>query len=217
MISFFKNTFISTIAIVAFSVLNLSAQAAKVAHRAEIKKISAQVQETPQFQVSGPKDKPITPRYWIEIEAEIEVKTTDPSGFIPEFQANWFAVIQDKTTDKSIRLDGKCLFKNLRTTDKKVIISAYIEPDTLERFTGKSKPSVADIEAFALTISGADIVSDGKYAEGIFDATVKKEAKWWVKWAHRTEAGLIVAKSKTPFAPLWTDRYPTEKAENRSF
>jgi len=181
-------------------------------HRAKILKIQGQSQQTPEFQVSGPRDKATNPRYWIEIEAEIEVETTDPSGFIPELEAQWFAVILDKHSKKPVRLLGKTTFKNLRTKDKKIFISAYIEPDTLERLTGSSKPSDSDIEGYALTISGAGIVTEGRHGEGLSKATVEKEAKWWITWQGQSLDGLIVPKSKTPFAPLWTDRYPTEKA-----
>ena len=198
--------------IVYASLINVT-MAAEPAHRAEILEISGQTQQTPQFQISGAKEKSVKPRFWIEIEAVIEVETTDPSGFIPELQANWFAVIKDKNRGEPVRLTGTTTFKNIRTADKKVFISAYIEPDTLERFTGKSKPSDSDIEGFALTISGRGIVAEGKYARGLAKATAEEKAQWWVKWDKESLEGLIISKSKTPFAPLWTDRYPTEKAE----
>jgi len=204
----------SSILFVSISLLFVELLSAQVIHRAEIKKIVAQVQQTPDFQISGPKKKSTKPRFWLEIEADVEVETKDPSGFIPELQAHWFGVIKDKTSGESIRLSGTATFKNLRTSEKKVYLSAYIEPDTLERFTGKSKPSESDMEAFALTISGAGIASEGKYAKGLFKATAQEKSEWWKKWEKKTEAGLIVAKSKTPFAPLWTDRYPGEKTES---
>lgn len=189
-------------------------EAQQPVHRAKILKIVGESQQTPEFQVSGPRDKTTKPRHWIEIEAEIEVETTDPSGFIPELEARWFAVIMDKHSKKPVRLLGKATFKNLRTADKKVFVSAYIEPDTLERLTGSSKPSENDIEGYALTISGPGIVTEGRHAEGLAKATAEKDAKWWDTWQGQSLDGLIVAKSKTPFAPLWTDRYPTEKAQD---
>ena len=188
------------------------AEAQQPAHRAKIIKIEGQTQQTPSFQVSGPRDKATKPRYWIEIEAEIEVETTDPSGFIPELEARWFAVIKDKHSGKPVRLLGKTTFKNINTTDKKIFLSAYIEPDTLERLTGSSRPNESDIEGYALTISGPEIVTEGRHAEGLTKATAEKEAKWWETWNHQSLDGLIIPKSKTPFAPLWTDYYPTEKS-----
>lgn len=46
-------------------------------------------------------------------------------------------------------------------------------------------------------------------------ATAEKEAKWWITWPSKSLDGMIVLKSQTPFAPLWTDRYPTEKAADQ--
>lgn len=188
------------------------AAAQQPVHRAKILKIEGQTQQTPSFQVSGPRDKPTKPRHWIEIEAEIEVETTDPSGFIPELEARWFAVIKDKNSGKPVRLLGKTTFKNIRTADKKISLSAYIEPDTLERLTGSSRPSERDIEGYALTISGPGIVTEGRHGEGLTMATAEKAAKWWETWEGQSLDGLIIPKSKTPFAPLWTDLYPTEKS-----
>jgi hypothetical protein len=88
-------------------------EAAEIKHRAKIIKITSQIQQTPQFQFTGTKEKQVDPRYWLEIEAKIEVETTDPSGFIPELEAKWFAVILDKSTNKSVRLLGSTLFQNL--------------------------------------------------------------------------------------------------------
>jgi len=186
----------------------------EVAHRAKILKLEGKVQQTPEYQVAGPGKKPSKARDWIEIEAEIEVETTDPRGFIAELEAQWFAVIvdrQSKPDKKPVRLLGKATFKNIRTADRKIFLSAYIDPDTLERLTGGSRLSEGDIEGYALTLAGPGVVKEGKYAEGLSKATAEKAAKWWVTWPGENLEGGILAKSKTPFAPLWTDRYPTEK------
>lgn len=184
---------------------------AEVAHRAKIIDIEGEAQQTPEFQIRGPKAKAIEPRDWIEIEAEVEVETTDPSGFIPELEARWFAVIMDKHTNKPVRLMGKTTFKNIRTEDKKIFLSAYIEPDTLERLTGSTRPRERDIEGFALVLSAPGLVKEGPHGKGLVMATAEETSKWWETWMHESLEGLIVPKSRTPFASLWTDRYPTEK------
>lgn len=185
--------------------------AAEPAHRAKILNIEGQEQKSPQFQVNGPREKALKPREWIEIEAEVEVETKDPSGFIPELEASWFAVILDRNK-KPVRLQGKTVFKNVPTTEGKVFLSAYIEPETLERITGNPRPGEREIEGYAINISGSGIMSDGKYAEGLAMASDKEESKWWADWKHESLDGLIIPKSKTPFASLWTDRYPAEMA-----
>jgi hypothetical protein len=186
-------------------------QAQEPAHRAKIEELDGEIVRTPDYVISTPIDKVPDRRYWLEIEAEIEMETTDPSGFIPELEARWFVVIKDKYSGKPVRLLGKATFKNLRASDRKVYLSAYIDPDTLERLTGSSRPSENDIEAYALAISGPGILADGRYKAGLTVATAEKQAKWWEEWEHKSIEGAILPKSKTPFAPLWTDRYPAEK------
>ncbi len=197
----------------------IGANANEGAHKVEIKSIVTEIQQTPQFQVNGPKDKKFNPRYWLEIEAELEVMTADktgkinPDGFIPEIAASWSVIIKDKGTDKTTMLTGKVSFIEVRTKDKKAYLSAYISPDTLEKLLGKDRFGDNDIEAVALVISGPGIVSDGKHAAGLQKATAAEESKWWTTGKYTTMEGVVLAKSKTPFAPLWTDHYPVEKTE----
>lgn len=191
--------------------LAAGAQAQQYAHRAKILELTRTAQPTPRYSVSGLSTKKQDQRYWIEIEAEIEVETKDPSGFIPELETQWFVVIKDKHSGKSVRLTGRATFKNIRTKDKKIHVSAYIEPDTLERLTGDDRPRESDIEGCALMISGPGIVTDAPHDKGLVMADAKQQAKWWEVWEGKSLEDLIVPKSKTPFAPLWTDYYPTEK------
>ena len=191
--------------------------ASDVFHRVKIVKISSEIQQTPQFQIEGVRDKPVDPRFWLEIEAELEVETTAKSKFIPEITAHWHAVVFDHSGKKkeTVRLLGETSFKNIRTKGKKVLISAYIDPDTIEQLTGKRRLSENDIEGIALVIDGDNIIKKDKYAKGLSKATAKQASRWWENEAlwkeKRTIKQGIVAKSKTPFAQLWTDRYPSEK------
>lgn len=189
---------------------------AQESHVVKILDIAVTDQQTPEFQVSGPKAKKTKPRDWIEIEAEIEVKTINESGFIPELTAHWHAMTKDTHAkdpkNALVRLSGKSSYKNIRCADGKVFISAYIEPDTIERLSGKSK---LDIKAVALVISGPNIRTDKEYGKGLSKATANEGSEWWMSSKYKSLDEMIVAKSKTPFAPLWTDRYPTEKSSDR--
>ena len=200
--------------------ISLAAATAKeIAHKVVIKSIETVIQQTPEFQVNGIKNKKFNPRHWLEIEAELEVQTTndkgelDSKGFIPEITANWFVIIKDKESGKPMMLTGKVTFREIRTKDKKAYVSAYIRPDTLEKLTGENKPSDKDIEGVALVISGPGIVSEGEHKKGLQKATVHEDTQWWVTSRYKTVDGAVLAKSKTPFAPLWTDYYPIEKPE----
>ncbi len=193
----------------------LGAEAAEPVHRAKIIAIQGETQQAPEYQISGPRDKSTKTRYWIEIEAEVEVQTTDPSGFIPSLEAKWFAVVMDNYKDPSVpvRLIGTSRYKNINAKDGNIFLSAYIEPDTIERLTGQKKPRDSDIEGYALVLSGPGIVTEGEYGKGLTKATAEKESDWWVTWNRVTLEKMIVPKSRTPFAPLWTSRYPTEELD----
>ena len=47
-------------------------------------KLAYTMQQTPTFNVSGPKDKRVTPLEWLEVEVEIDVETVRKSGFLDE-------------------------------------------------------------------------------------------------------------------------------------
>lgn len=192
---------------------------AEVKHRVKVKELKVLVQQTPQFQIAGPKEKRIIPRYWMEIEAELEVETVKKRGVIPfisELQASWYAVIKDELGGKDlpVMLKGSSQYKLVKTTEGKVLLSAYIEPDVLESLTGKKRPSESDLMAFAVVVSGTDVESDEKKAKNLFKAEGDGEkTKWWESWKREVRDNFIVPKSKTPFAPLWADLYPSEKVE----
>jgi len=198
------------------AVFILGAEAAEPVHRAKIVAIKGESQQAPEYQISGPRDKSTKTRYWIEIEAEVEVQTTDPSGFIPSLEAKWYAVVMDNSKKPSavpVRLIGTSRYKNINAKDGNIFLSAYIEPDTIERLTGQKKPRENDIEGYALVLSGPGIVTEGKHGKGLTKATAEKESNWWETWNRVTLEKMIVPKSRTPFAPLWTSRYPTEELE----
>jgi hypothetical protein len=188
-------------------------------HRVKIVKIRSEIQQTPEFQVNGVNAKDFGRKHWLEIEAELEVETKAKSGYIPEITARWHVVVYDNILDdkkqkkEPVRLLGDVRFMNIRAKDKRIFISAYVDPYTLEQLTGESKPSERDIESIALVIKGTGVTTQGNHAKGLFKATTKQETGWWTQWKGRSQKNAILAKSKTPFATLWTDRYPTEVAE----
>lgn len=180
-----------------------------VQHRAEVVAIKTTNQLAPLYRITGPREKTARLRTWIQIEAEIEIQTTHPSEFIPELKVQWFALIKDRHSeakrgsgDDLVRLTGTSHYRNIRANNRRITVSAYIDPDTMERLTGRPKPRDSMIEGFAVQVSGANIIEEGKYARGLVKATYKEEAKWWKEWQRKTEEGGILPKSKTPFAPL---------------
>lgn len=163
---------------------------------------------------AGKRDKTVDPRYWMEIEAELEVETVPKDGFIPELRTNWYAIFKDKKSGKPVNVTGEVVYRDVRTKSGKAFVIAFISPDTLEKLTGKEEPNERDVESVALVVAGNGIIHTGKHAEGLQKATEKEESKWWTSDKYEKMPGLIMAKSKTPFSLLWTDRYPVENSES---
>ena len=186
-------------------------------HSAKIVNIEAKLQPTPDYQAKGPSSKKVEVRDWIEIEAEVLVHTSDPSGYIPELKVNWYAAVKDKVKKKttghefSVKLMGDSTYKNISTKNGKVYLSAYIEPRVLERYLGDSHIRLSDFTAFAMTLSGEGLKVDEKTKQVPFMSTVKTGGAWWDNWKYDYLVESIRSKSKTPFSMMWIDRYPAEK------
>ncbi len=196
-------------------------------HYAKIDKIKASIQETPVFAFRGPDDQRVESRRWLQIDAELELATNEPSGIVPQLDAQWFVVIKDAATDKSVKLTGTVIYKDVRATmikvpdgkkhatptSKVLRLSAYVSPDTLQKITWKPSIKESDIEAVALVISGPSV--SGK-PENLQKASAQQETQWWNKDLNPVKEGAVIAKSKTPFAALWTDLYPTDEMPSKS-
>ena len=193
----------------------------KVAHAAKIVNIEAKIQRTPDFEANGLEAKKFRPREWVEIEAEVEVKTSNPTGYIPALQAEWSAVVMKDNPNRKVKgqpkafpykLSGVSEFKNIRTKDGKVFLSAYIEPHTLTQFFGDGRINLRDFTGFALKLTGDDLMPQNDKRPGVMMSTVKGGEKFLEEWKYDYSDEGIVAKSKSPFAMMWIDRYPAEKA-----
>jgi len=199
---------------------SLSALGAEPKHDVAIKDIKVEVIQSPQYSVSGTGSKRTDNRYWIEIEAELQTQTNHPNGFIPELQVEWYAIIQDqfhveggKIGPKAKMLTGTATFKNIRAKDGTAYLSAYIEPDELEKLTGQEKPQPRVVMAAALVVSGTNVTPNPKLLQkaiGVNSDSAASESPWWKRPDMIRLEGLILPKSKTPFAPLWSGRYPLE-------
>jgi len=215
--------------VIALLVLSTGLHAAEPAkepvHAARIVKIETNVVKTPEFQAKGVAAKEMEARQWIEIEAEVDVKTSDPSGYIPQLHANWYAVVMQPNPRKGekgqpkelpVKLMGSTVFKDIRAKDGKVYLSAYIEPKTLERYLGDDQVRInTDFKAFALKLTGDGLMTKDGADKGLVMTTSKEDGiKWLDEWSNREYSyDGIVAKCKTPFALINIDRYPPEKVD----
>lgn len=181
---------------------------AQVMHQITRAKPSFEMQQTPDFSVSGPKSKRISPLEWLEVEVELDLETVDKSGYIGQLDAEFYIGVKDSNNGgKPVLLSGKMTFIEVRAKEKKAWISAYVSPAALAKTTGKDRPSKSDIEAFAVVITGPGLRAPITESIGGRD-------KWWDSTSLIRTDGLIMPKSKTPFAWLWSDRYPLTKDQD---
>ena len=189
-------------------------QAKEPAHAVNIVSLEANIVRTPNFEAKGVERKEMEARRWLEIEAEVEVKTSDPSGYIPALQAEWHVVVMQEMPGKKVevpfKLSGISHYKDVRAKDGKVYLSAYVEPKTLERFFGddRIRPR-SDFKTIALKLSGEGVMTKGRTAL----STDEKIGPMLTDWKHDYSDSAIVSKSKTPFALIAIDRYPEEKVD----
>lgn len=188
------------------------ASAQDVMHQVSSAKVSFEMQQTPEYSVAGPRAKKTTPLEWLEIEVELEVKTRAKSGYMDQLDAEFFVGVKDANdANKPVLMTGKFSFVDVRAAEGKAWLSAYVSPATLAKATGKSKPGKGDIVAVAVSVSGAGLQKPLSESIGV---SLKREgAQWWEDARFSRQEGAILAKSKTPFGPLWTDRYPLNKED----
>ena len=176
-------------------------------------KLALGMQQTPTFNVSGPKDKRVTPLEWLEIEVEMDVQVApaNKAGFIDEITGEFCVVIDDVSTGKPVMLRDKITFIDVNARDKKAWLVGYIAPATLAKFLNKEKPSTNDIKAAAVVITGPGMAADrkGDDVAAVMPGSPKEFWKTATSTAQKT--GMVLPKSKTVFAPLWGDRHPHTK------
>ncbi|MFM7182086.1 MAG: Amuc_1102 family pilus-like protein [Verrucomicrobiales bacterium] len=202
-----------TAPLLALAFVATPAKAQEVMHQVSSAKVSFEMQQTPEYSVGGPRAKKTTPLEWLEIEVELEVKTLAKSGYMDQLDAEFYVGVKDaNNASKPVLMTGKFSFVDVRAAEGKAWLSAYVSPATLAKATGKNKPSKGDIVAVAVSVSGAGLQKPLAESNGV---SLKREGtQWWEEPRFNRQDGSILAKSKTPFAPLWTDRYPLNKDQN---
>ncbi len=164
------------------------------------------MQQTPNFAVAGPKDKRWDPLEWLEIEVELDVDSKAPTKIIPEITATFYLALPNKSGNASgnVMLTDRITFVNIRAHSGKAYLIAYVNPDTLTRFTGEEKAKENDILSAGVEIEGAGLSIAKR--DKMMGST--KAGAWWKEVTYPREQGMILTKGKTPFALLWFDRYP---------
>lgn len=185
------------------AVLLCAAITAPLAHgqaravQVDVRRVEADSQKTPQWNVGGVKDKSVSsPRDWLEIEVEFDTKV-DPRGeIIPSLLFKYYVVIQGKDGPKL--LTGDVNHINVEP-DTKLYSAVYVSPATLGAITGtfrRFQPSSVLAIGVEVFFNGVKV---GQGAEG-------QSGDWWNRTQVPRQPG-VLGKADTPFALLWLDRY----------
>lgn len=180
------------------------ATAQEVQHRIRNASIEYSMQQTPQFSVSGPRDKRSgRPMQWLEIEVELQLETLHPSEFVERLEAEFFVAVTDGETNRPVLLTERLIFEDVNAGERRTHLVAYVSPATLARITGKNRPGANDITEAAVIVTGPGLQEPAEASTG-------GRGRWWELDTLERRTGLVLGKSQTPFAHLWTDRYPRD-------
>ena len=189
--------FLAALAVAAAGLLFPAAGQAQIQHRITKAKPSFEMQQTPQFNVSGPRDKRVIPLEWLEVEVELDVETVTKSGYIDQLEAEFFiGVKDDNKVGKPVPADRQDDLHRSPCQEKKPGSRPMSRPPPWPRPPARTKPSKADIQAFAIVINGPGLQTPVTESIG-----AQAEPPWWQSSALKREEGLILAKDKTPFGP----------------
>lgn len=171
----------------------------------KVEALELEVQQTPQFQAGGLKDKNIpNPRDWVELEIEFEVDVRAPdNAVLPELLVKYYVGFKDQSGNGRT-LTGQVTHKNVLVGEE-TFSAAYISPDTLGEVTGEYR----NFQASDVAGYGVEIFYNGVLV-GLKSSLSGASQKFWEKTG--TTAG-VLPKHETPFELLWIDRYADVKKD----
>ena len=214
-----KHWFPATVLPALFLALCATPLEAQVKPEFTIKKIEANLVETPQFQAGAyRKQQPgaARPLPWLEIDVNFErdkVSENDPK-YTEDLTVSYYILLNNGplNADKQpTLLTGTTTISDV-PHGKGLHTAAFVSPQTLGRFFDGKPPATAQQAVFdvGVTISnstGVVAIASSKTAD------VAKQGKgWWESEAGMTKVtGRVLEKSQTPFAPLAWDYFVPSK------
>ncbi len=180
-----------------------AAQEAPPAVRVKIKKVNVIEQPTPQFNGGNVKEKRWRPKNWVEVDVEFEVDIPNSAGgskgTYPSLQMGIYVALNHADKEGKYEVvEGTLDLVNIPAGENHVL--AYVAPSTMKLVFQKDFVTVSsDVKGW-----GVEVMAEGKRVAG--DTNVGKGA-WWEdkKDSFAFLQGMLLSKSKTPFAPLWGD------------
>jgi hypothetical protein len=165
-----------------------SAQAPPV----EIKDITAEAVQTPEFDFSGD-DRRSTPGDWLVVEVEFDIGADAETVSV-----KYFITLRGEMQQAGQYLTGEVTHINVFEGRGK-FSSIYIAPNTVKRFNGGD-----DFQSNDIFNVGVEISVNGRPA-AVGSVERGGNERWWLEGA--PISGQTLRKDQTPFAPLYWDRY----------
>jgi hypothetical protein len=189
-----------------------AAPAAATEKLIEFKKPEVTAQKAPDFTLKGgTTDKRFKAKDWLEVEFEIEAKAPKAAPkdtkFLDSIQVKFYVYLQPADVTKAKVLTADVTYFNVHIGDNSHCV-LYLSPSTLLNLTGDKL-----VDKGMIKFLGAEATYNGAVV-GMFTSTGTTAQPWWkAPKAPPAEAGRLLPKNKTPFAPLWYDYYLEEKAD----
>jgi hypothetical protein len=172
----------------ALTALSASAQVAIGPGSVKLGKAQPEVVKTPEYNVTGGPQKRSKIGNWLEVEVDFETKVDD----IDELTFKYTILIEKKL------LDGEVTHVNIpKGKDHYSVV--YVSPRSLDKLTGGKALTGASIENVWVEVSRQGQLLD------------KTSFRPGVPPNLPHQAGMVLNKDETPFAPLFYDRYEAIK------
>jgi hypothetical protein len=171
--------------------------------KVRIKGVDVEEQQTPMLNVTNVKMKRWTPKNWIELDVEFDIKLPEDAGgrkgTYPGMQLNIYVALQHMSKDNKREVISGTLDLLDIPADESCHALAYIAPATLKSIFQKDIVSASsDIQGW-----GVEFVVDGKVIAA--KSSVGKTAWWENKDSFAMMQGLLLNKMQTPFAAVFGD------------
>jgi len=170
------------------------------------RKVDVGAQNSPQFTAPNVKDKRWNPKIWLEFDAAFSLKKAktpeDKSPIVDSIEMKYYVVLPKRdASGKFILLTASITYLNANEDDRESHVMAFVSPSSLARALANPRYTVAD-----LTPTGYAIVAMKGGAVAGFHNQGAGAGAWWEKLENFSVMdGILLPKSKTPFAPLFVD------------
>ena len=174
-----------------------------------VNKIDVALQTTPDFGVSGYGKRVRRAGTWLEVEATFDWTPLKPDQkFLEEITVNYFILLKLPTVEspRGTLLSGSSVHTLVSAgRDKKSVV--YVAPRVLEKLFDGRVPSTVNAMVAGV---GVELVVGGQV---VAEQTTQGRGAWWREEVFKPVTGLVLDKSKTPFAHLAWDYYEPLKPQ----